>query len=77
MFNARTHNTTQFRSEHRVESGLWSRCTPLEKVGLVALGTVAVIAAAAILAPHFAAATAGGALVGGGARLLSTGLRGN
>ena len=51
----------------------WSERTPLEKVGVVALGVVGGAIAGALLFPHAAAATVGGALTAGGGLLLKKG----
>ncbi len=51
----------------------WTQRTPLEKVGVVALGIAGGAVAAVLLFPHAAAATAGGALAGAGGLLLKKG----
>ncbi|MCM2335054.1 MAG: hypothetical protein NDI82_14060, partial [Anaeromyxobacteraceae bacterium] len=51
----------------QLERGWWQERTPLEKVGAVALGVVGAVVVGAILFPHAAAATAGGAMTAGGA----------
>lgn len=54
-------------------SSWWTERTPLEKVGVVALGVVGGAVIGAILFPHAAAATVGGALTAGGGLLLKKG----
>lgn len=51
----------------------WTDRTPLEKVGVVALGVAAGAVAAVLLFPHAAAAAGGGALTATGALLLKKG----
>lgn len=53
-----------------VERGWWGERTPLEKVGVVALGIAAGAVAAALVFPHTAAAAGGGALTATGGWLL-------
>lgn len=48
----------------------WGERTPLEKVGVVALGVVGGALAAVIVFPHAAAAATGGALTATGGLLL-------
>lgn len=51
----------------------WLECSPLEKVGTVAVGGAVALVAAVVLFPNAAAAVSGGALASGGAFLLKKG----
>lgn len=53
----------------------WRGLRPLEKVGVVALGTVGAGAVIVLAAPKLVAATVGGGLAAGGAYLLRNGFR--
>ncbi len=55
--------------------GWWSRSSPIEKIGAVALGVAVGAGVIAFVVPEFTAAAAGGALTGAGAFLLKKGFR--
>lgn len=58
------------RTVEIVGRGWWEQRTPLEKVGVVALGIAGGVVTAAVVFPHAAAAAGGGALTATGGWLL-------
>ena len=63
------------QGEARATPSWWSRRTPLEKVGVVALTVVSATAVAALAVPGLASAAIGGALTAAGAKFLGRGFR--